>query len=153
MKGTKPLSQRKGPGTGDFVFTPRNPLDIPEALKKEIESKGLEYRWLDAKQMADHGNLHKNYWEIYRRDPDVDGDIGVFNSSPDKTIRSGTVILGVRPKRVGDGHRQHLEESRKRQNRALRNAGRAFSEELRQRGVYSKDEMEVGEEVVTRPRD
>ncbi len=149
-KGTKPLSQRKAPGSGSFSFTPRNPLDIPTGIQKQLDAKGMEGRWLDAKQMADRGNFHKNYWEIFKRDTSKDQELGLTGLPPDGTIRSGTCILGARPIGVGDEHRKLLKEKRIR----LKNAVKAKSEEAvqlaRKAGAkILEDETEVTEEVHT----
>jgi hypothetical protein len=147
QKGVKPLSQRKPPGSGKFLFTPRNPLDVPEQIKAAIEKEGKEYRWLDAKQMSTNGNFHRNYWEVYKRDTSKDHELGAFGLPADGTIRSGTCILGVRPKQVGDGHRELLEDKRKRQNQALRNQNTEFRKQLQKEGIVSKDDTDIGEET------
>lgn len=113
-QGRKPVAQRQQPGSKKIIFTPRNRLDLPLDLQKKLKDQGLEYRWLDAKRMADSGNLHQNYWEVYRVEA---GSEKPGYVAADGTVRSGTCILGVRSVEMGDAHREFNHE---RANRALK---------------------------------
>jgi hypothetical protein len=148
QKGTRPLSQRKPPGSGSFSFTPRNPLDVPESVKAACADAGLEYRWLDAKQMADRGNMHRMYWEIYKPEAEQIQKFKISGMAADGTIRSGTCILGVRPKNTGDGHRQLLKEKRVRLKEAIKAQNKEARRQAEKAGMRFQDETEVGEQTV-----
>ncbi len=146
VKGTKPISAKKEKGSSSFSFTPRNPLDIPEELKRELKEQGLDYRWLDAKQMASNNNMHRMHWEIYKRKATSSEDL-IKNGLPaDGTIRSGTCVLGVRKIDKSQAHKDFLKEKRVRQNQSLKSQVQQFREEARRGGGSSKGEIEVGSE-------
>ncbi len=148
IKGTKPISQRKGPGASKFSFSPRNALDIPEEVQKELQAQDLEWRWLDATQMAKNMNLHRMRWEIYKRKPQSDGGVSSVPVSPDGTIRSGTCILGVRPIETGDGHRAFNEEKRRAQNQAVKASGKAFRNDGLSKELDAREDVDVSQETV-----
>lgn len=107
--GKKPLSSKPDmfsitdTGFGDN-------LAIEPALKKEIESKGLEYRWVDYKQMHENGGLHKNGWRAYKREnANISDSYGFrLGNDPNGLERRGHCLLAVRPTEVGDQHRALL---------------------------------------------
>jgi len=146
VDGKKHISEKAKPTKVKAAFSPRSVLDVPEFVHKDCESKDLEYRWVDAKQMGENGNMHKNYWEIYRRPADsVASEGALFGLPPDGTIRRGTLLLAVRPKETGDGHRQILREKSERQSQAVKKQGAEFRRMAREAGVTDRviDETEI----------
>ena len=116
-EGKKPIQAR--PTTfdpqADQLFG--SMLDIPTPLKAELESQGLEYRWIDAKRAVEGGGFHKNGWTPYHRRT-ADTIEGVadfkFGSDPTGLVRRDTVVLAVRPKDKGERHRQFLSDRARR---------------------------------------
>jgi hypothetical protein len=63
--GKKPLSQKPSPS--DFLLTDDvfgNMLAIPPELQAELDSQGLEGRWLNAKIIATNQGYHPRGWQV-----------------------------------------------------------------------------------------
>lgn len=145
VAGQKHASERTS-GKVKTSFSPISLLDVPEWVKKDCEDKGQEYRWVDAKQMTENGNLHKNHWQIYRRDTAKVGPEGnAFGLPPDGTVRRGTVVLAVRPIEIGDGHRAYLKQRADRLNSSVKKQGAELKEMARNAGIGDRviDETDV----------
>lgn len=144
IDGKKHISEKpKGKSTA-AAFSPRSLLDVPEDLKRELEEKGLECRWVDAKQMAEAGNMHRNHWEIYRRDPaSISSEAKVFGLPPDGTIRRGTVVLAVRPKDLGQAHKAMLKEKADRLTTSVKKQGAELKQLARRANVLDRIEDDI----------
>lgn len=113
--GKKPLSQKPVPQliNEDDIFG--NPYALDEELKKEIKAKNLEARFVNYSKLVEQGGYHQRGWKVYKRDKKEEGatlSSSEFHmgSNPDGSIRRGHDVLAVRPKSVGDKHRQLLKQ-------------------------------------------
>lgn len=144
MDGKKHISEKPKATSTKNLFSPRNLLDVPDDLKKEIDAKGLEYRWVDSKQMAENGNMHKNHWTLYRRDTaTVSPEAQAFGLPPDGTIRRGTVVLAVRPKELGEGHKALLKEKADRQTASVKKQGAELKQMARRANVLDRIDDDI----------
>jgi hypothetical protein len=144
--GKKHISEKAAPKSAKDLFKPRNLLDISDELKAELEAAGLDYRWVDAKQMSDSGNMHRNHWQIYRRPTGtVSTGEQAFGLPPDGTVRRGTVVLAVRKNEISQGHREALREKTKRQTASVKGAARELRDMARKGGLNERifDETEI----------
>lgn len=134
IDGKKHISEKPKSRSLKEMFRPRNLLDLPPEVEADFESKGLVGRWLDSKQMADQGNVHKNHWQIYRRPAGtVSNEAQVFGLPPDGTVRRGTMVLGCRPKEVNEAHKEFLQDKANAQVGSVKKQGaelRAYAKSL-----------------------
>lgn len=143
IKSKASISQPTTAGNYDDLFG--NPLSIDDDLKAEIASQNLDYRWVDAMELGSMGGYHKRGWRAYRRKNTTSGNIGtgdfMLGSSPDGTVRRGTIILAVRPLTVSAQHKAMLKNS------AARKKGykKEQAKELRQMVKNSGMQAEVDE--------
>lgn len=87
--------------------------DIDGALKKELEEKELEYRFIDFKQARELGGSSRAGWRVYKREsknPDTFG-IDAF-TDPDGLTRKGTLVLGVKPRQLAQRQRDKIKARR-----------------------------------------
>jgi hypothetical protein len=147
IAGQKHVSEKKSSSSPQTKFKPRTQLDIPEWALKDIESQGMEARWLDALQMQENGNMHRNHWQVYRRDTSKVGPTGAnaWGLPPDGTVRSGTCILGCRPTEIADAHREDLRQKAKRMTAAVKGQGAELRRMIQQAGIdgSATDETEI----------
>jgi hypothetical protein len=125
--GRKPIAQKATTANPYAGFFTRSLTDVPEDVKKAAEAKGHELRWIDKKEFVEAGNMHKNYWEPFRRDPAVAAshdtmDLAYGNSPDGYLVRKG-MILASRPKQLGDAHREMIRERTERLHGAVDNDG------------------------------
>lgn len=119
--GKKPISSKNRPFIGAALPYHVSLLDLPEPLRKELDEKGLDARWCDAKTMYDFGGYHKHGWVPYRREKSdtINNVEWKFGNDPDGIVRRGTCILGVRPKEVSEARKQAAELQRQRRVKGL----------------------------------
>lgn len=118
-------------------------LAISEELKKEITSKGLEYRWISYRHYVENGNFHKHSWAVYKPEK-KDSDQGFYlGNNPDGIIRRGDCILAVRPKELCEQHREDLAD---RANRQKYGHKKAMANELRQMAKDGRLDTKIDEE-------
>jgi hypothetical protein len=142
--GQKHISEKPAPKKLRASFSPMTLLDVPEWAKKDCEEKDQEYRWVDAKQMQENGNMHRNHWQVYRRDAStVPAGGDAFGLPPDGTVRRGTVVLAVRPKEIGDGHKAMLRQKAERMTSSVKKQGSDLRREIASSGARVIDETEI----------
>ena len=117
-------------------------FDIPEDVKKELESQGLEGRWLSAKRVYENNGYHKSGWQVYRRDPSaiLDGAFKAFGD-PDGLVRRGDTILGVKTKEMAEKHRSYLRQQADAQSMA--NVKKRHVEELRNIAREANEDVNI----------
>lgn len=137
--GKRPVEQRRQPRfiKDDEVFA--SVLHVDEDLKKELATKGLECRWVDANRMIRDGGFHPNGWEVYRRDKKASSDIlgFKFGNDPEGIIRRGTCVLATRPITHGDRHRALLAQRTARQSGVAKEAANQLREMAKQGNVQT----------------
>lgn len=88
VSGQKHISEKPASNKVKSSFSPMSLLDVPAWVRSDCEEKNLEFRWVDAKQLAENGNMHRNHWELYRRDKSTVSSGGDgFGLPPDGTVR------------------------------------------------------------------
>lgn len=105
-KGRKPLSERQAPKLPTFDDMFGSAFDIPKEVKSELESKGLEGRWVSLKSLGANHGYHPRGWRAYKAESLKASNLDFLaGQSPDGYLHRGTLILAVRSKEVCDQHR------------------------------------------------
>lgn len=106
----KPSSTQK-PQTltnmGDFYA---DPYALPEALKDELRSQDLEWRFINSIKYKEMG-FHRSHWVPYKikNKAVLDGIYAnVFGADPEGFFRRGADILAVKPKAAANAQREHI---------------------------------------------
>lgn len=107
-KNGKIPASKKGQVTlnPDSVFS--NKLIIPEKIKKDLEERGLEARFVDAKKLYENNGYHERDWVPYVMPPDMRTTEFKFGNDPDGVFRRGTLLLAVKSKEDAAKHREFL---------------------------------------------
>lgn len=107
LKGAKPLSEKNKEASLDQIFG--NILKIPAEIKKELDAKNLEGRFIRYEEFVKLGGMHPRGWEPYK--PDVSPkSYQLFGSNPDGFIRRKDLVLASRSKELCDLHRGKLKQ-------------------------------------------
>lgn len=150
--GRKPLpTGKQAPAANPYgAYYAQDLLQLDPKLAAEIDAKGLEHRWIDANEFVARGNMHNHYWRPYKREAkDSENGSAIlesdwkFGNDPEGFIRRKGLVLAVRPKEVGDGHRFMLEDKSKRQHGGLR---RRQADEMREHARKAGVRMPVEED-------
>jgi hypothetical protein len=112
------------PNTSGFSYDEffNNRLSLPDTIKNELNDAGLDWRFINAAQFRNEGNVHRSHWKPYK-----------FLSSPDLAnaegyLTRGDLILATRPKDVSKAHRKFLNE----RNKLQKNQNKADAQKMRQ---------------------
>lgn len=124
------MEQKKPAGA--VKFTPPTYEDVKEddldvVLKKELEDQGLDYRFIDFKKAKLNGGRSRAGWIVYKRqskDPRLQGISAL--EDPDGLVRSGSMVLAVKPKAAADRQRARRDA----QNKAMRRYTQTVTQEL-----------------------
>lgn len=114
LNGKKPLSSKSAPAgmntVTDDIFG--NPLALPPAIEKELESKGLVGRFVSAKLLHANQGYHPKGWKAYKLDKaaTVEGVEFKFGSDPDGLVRRGDCILAVKTVEEHAKHKAWLQD-------------------------------------------
>ncbi len=79
-----------------------NKLTIPEALRNELDKKGLVPRFISMKKFNEAGGVNEKGWTPYILETPV---VNVVNGSTEKTFKVGDLVLAVKTK---EDHAKHL---------------------------------------------
>lgn len=91
---------------------------IPAYIRKELEAKGLEGRFVSIKVINERGGHHPRGWTPYMiENPQVNPITG----SADKTYKYGDLILAVKPKAMAEAQRSELRRRAKAQSSSHQN--------------------------------
>ena len=130
INGKKPLSSKRRPtgpaGIPDFF---KNPMELPQDIMDDLESKGLECRWISYKDYVANGNSHGKGWSIYKAPKRSETDTFTLGNGPDGIIQRKEMVLSVRPKAMGDKHRAYLQHRADLQNKTFK---KSKADEIRQ---------------------
>ena len=121
------MAHNKGKVRASAMFDETDEYDIDTVLKKELEDKGLEYKYIDFKQAKLNGGRSRSGWVIYRRDsedPRLQGIAAL--ADPDGLVRQGSLVLAVKTKQGAEKQRSRRDA----QNRALKQYNKTVAEEL-----------------------
>ena len=128
--GKKPLSARpkpQAPTSLEDIFG--NPLTVSDDIKRAVEEKGMECRWINFKKFQDIGNSHEYAWRPLKRSECgiMDSTSLINGSDPDGYVRRGDLVLAGRSKELSEKHRLYL----KGQANRYKNLQKSHAEELR----------------------
>lgn len=121
-------------------------LSIPDVILKDIQSRGWEYRWLNAKRLTEAGGYDQRGFIAYRipdslRKPLAPGEYGEdYQMSIDGFYHRGDLILGVMPKIKADARRAAIEKQNQEEidiRRRVKSTFRGVSVEAADRKVGS----------------
>jgi len=101
--------------------------DIDPVLKKELEDKNLEYRFIDFKKAQMNGGRSRAGWMVYRReseDPRLQGIKAL--ADPDGLVRNGSMVLAVKTKQAAERQRSKRDAL----NRSLKDYNKHVAQEL-----------------------
>ena len=104
--GKLPVSQKKNVAT-DLFMDDDSVLAIDPELQREIEAKGLAFRWINASKYKNGGNFHKAGWRAYRRESSSGSE---FEGSPDGFIQRNDLLLAVKPKEAHERKRAQIQQ-------------------------------------------
>lgn len=125
-KGAKKTSTKKVRGQNYDEFF-QNRFIVPQAIKDELEAKGLDCRFISYVKWKENGNMHRSHWVPYRCTAETAAD--QFGKDSEGYIRRGDTVLAVRSKERSEQHREFL----KQRNERYRNFNRLAASELRER--------------------
>lgn len=125
--GRKPIAAKTQTPNPYAGFFSRSLTDVPEDVKKEAEARGHELRWIDKKDFSEAGNMHKNFWEPFKREAGAASSHDtmnlVFGNSPEGYLIRKGMVLASRPKQLGDAHREMIRERTERLHGTVDNQG------------------------------
>lgn len=142
--GRKPIAQKTQTPNPYAGYYSQSFMDISDDLRAEIESKGLEMRWIDAKEFMHSGNMHKHHWKPYKRTTAPNQGAAeshdilswTLGNDAEGYIRRRGAVLAVRPKELGDAHRAHIAQKTERlHGRSVEQAAEGIKETARRGGV------------------
>lgn len=112
-----------------------NRLSIPKELKEELTAKGLEWRFINYKELVAEQGYHKWGWTPYKpeKTDKINKEEFFLGKDPDGYFRRKELVLAVRSTAAGNKHRELLEVKRHRLNKAV---NKQYGEELNQ---FAKD--------------
>ena len=130
---SKPTKSMKKPV--DLSREDKDPsfFDIPPAIKKELDEKGLEGRWINSiRYQRDYG-YHKSGWRAYKSDRKLNPGSFDFGEGVDSEgfIRRGDLILAVKNKEAQAKHRAKIESKTKRLNQFTKQAATELREKTK----------------------
>lgn len=115
-----------------------NMLKLDPALAAELEAKGLEPRFVDAKKLYEANGYHARGWTVYKRET-ASGTIGSnefkFGSDPDGIVRRGSLILAVKTKEQAERHREFLRRKAALQSSVVPKAAEALRRSARESNI------------------
>jgi hypothetical protein len=105
--GKRPIADKANPYA---TFFTQKLLEVSAALKAELTAQGLEWRWINGQEYKENGGMHKDFWKPYiqKNKPVDEGGLGEWAGEASGVVRRKDLILGVRPKLMGDSHRAML---------------------------------------------
>lgn len=109
-------------------------LAISRELKKELDSKGLTYKFINATKLkADYG-FHKQGYRPYK--PDNQAIVGdIFGGDPEGYVRRGDLILAVVPKSHADKAKKALQIKTDLQANTSKLKAQELKEQMRSAGL------------------
>lgn len=138
--GKRPLSQKNQTLTKiireDELFG--NMLKLDPELESELKSKGLAWRFVDAKKLLESGGYHAKGWSVYKRTGSSD-TIGSsefkFGSDPDGIVRRGSMVLAVKTQAQANLHKEFLRQKAERYSAIVPQAAEALRQAARDNNV------------------
>lgn len=112
---------------------------LSPAIKQEIESQGMVYRWINAKIFQDNHGFDRRQWQPFKSKlASSSGSLG--NSDSEGYIRRGDLILAVQSLETATRRRAILDRRKQALNSAVQNkeAARELKRTLSDAGIKAK---------------
>lgn len=93
-------------------------VKVPGYIKKELEAKGLEARFVSTKAINERGGFHPRGWTPYVID---NPQVNPLTGNADKTFKHGDLVLAVKPKAMAEAQRAELRRRAKAQSSSHQN--------------------------------
>ena len=109
MKDSKKDSKiAREPSVGEFTYDEffNNRLSLPSELKQKLTSEGLDWRFINALQFREGGNMHRSHWKPYKIDNPQ--SVGIMNTTAEGFLTRGDLVLATRPKVITRKHKEFL---------------------------------------------
>lgn len=143
-KEKKPIDTPvKDPVFTDESFTYNNTLALPDNIKNYLTDKGLDWRFLNAKEYRGAGNHHRSHWQPLKITEEM-GKLGMSATNAEGLIQRGDLILGVRAKAVTAKHKEYLKEKNRRYSNFGKTAAREMREEVARKGLSGAVKVDEG---------
>ena len=134
MKNNKlPLSAKHNNEAVSYEDVYMNELELDPDLKKELQTKNLAWRFINATAYRKNGT-HKSRWIPYKRETKSPVD-QIFGVEADGYVRRGDLVLAVKPKTDADRQRAFLAHRAKAQMQVQQSHGEEFRRFAAESGV------------------
>lgn len=110
---SKQSKQAREPKINEFSYEEfvNNTLSLPDTLKQDLMAKGLSWRFINAAQFREKGNIHRTRWTPYKVENAT--ELGISNLTVEGMIRRGDLILATRPKSTSENYKKMIEARNK----------------------------------------
>lgn len=98
-------------GSVDFSFG-TSILALPDALKNYLTKLDMDWRFLNAQEFRNRGNVHRGHWQPFKAPKEASAE-GMYGCNAEGLVQRGDLILGVRPKAITAKHKEHLADLRR----------------------------------------
>ncbi len=137
-KETKPTETPSYDSTfRDTEFAFNNKLGLPKELKEYLTSQGLDWRFLNAREYRENGNIHQAHWRAFKVPADKVGAEGFYGANAEGLVQRGDLILGVRTKAISAAHKEHINK----RNQALYRQGSVEGQAKKLREVVKESSL------------
>lgn len=127
----------------DEAFTYNNMLALPDNLKSYLTEKGLDWRFLNAREYRGAGNYHRSHWQPLKVTEEM-GKLGLMSTTAEGLIQRGDLILGVRTKAVTAKHKEFLRERNRRYSNFAQTEARKLREDVARKGMSEHVKVSEG---------
>lgn len=134
---------KKDPVLNDEMFSYGNTLALPDSLKKYLTEKGLDWRFLNAREYRNAGNFHRSHWQPLKITAEM-ADLGFASTTAEGLIQRGDLILGTRPKTLSAKHKEFLVEKNRRYSNFAKDEAKKMREDIRRKGLSDHVKVEEG---------
>jgi len=112
-------------------------LSMSQALKDEIASKGLAYRFINEGEWRRNFGRHKYGWRPYNISTGG-ALVDLKGLTPENVYRVGDLLLAVRPLEMQEKHKDVINKRRERLNNLNKTQGEELKDQLARAGVATK---------------
>lgn len=128
--GRVPLEQKNSGIEYEFGSKARSMMDIPEDCKAELNSAGLEGRWIDVVELKKNHGWHKREWVPHKFSclgKSATNPFGATEGQYDGYLIRKQLVLAAKPKEKADARRAYTQARAK----AQANPGKHTIEEFK----------------------
>ena len=119
---------------------------IPDEVKEEAKSKGLEIKWLNSIQLSRNNGYHRSGWAAYKFEGGKAAGTFGLGVNAEGYVQRGDMIIGARKIELGDQYRKRIANKNAALNRFTKTAADEMRERVRGSGTvvtgYEGDDSE-----------